>query len=98
MRRLIYRPAALDDLLNIQDYIARDNPARAVSFTELRQQCLNLASLPGTLGRPRDELRSGIRSFAYRGYVILFRYETDAVEVVHVFEGHRDINSLVGGA
>jgi plasmid stabilization system protein ParE len=50
----------------------------------LRAQCAKLAVLPGTLGRPRDEVRPGIRSFAYRGYIILFRYEADCVRIVSI--------------
>jgi len=56
----------------------------------LREQCRKLASLPGTLGRARPELRSDMRSFPYKGYVIFFRYAGDRFEVVNVLEGHRD--------
>lgn len=34
-----------------------------------------------------------MRSFAFRGYVIFFRYEADAVEVVNILEGHRDVDA-----
>lgn len=34
------------------------------------------------LGRARPELRTDIRSFAYKGYVILFRYTENTLEVV----------------
>jgi hypothetical protein len=53
----------------------------------LRQQCRRLASLPGTLGHPRPELRPDIRSFAFKNYVIFFRYEGDTLEVVNILEG-----------
>jgi len=49
--------------------------------------------LPGTLGRPRSELRPNLRSFAFRGYVIFFRYQNDTLEVVNILERHRDIES-----
>ncbi len=92
MRRLTFRPAALADLELILDFIARDNPTRALSFTdELRQQCSKLASFPGSIGRLRAELRQGIRSYAYRGYVIFYRTTEDELEIVNVLEGHRDI-------
>ena len=57
---------------------------------------MKLASLPGTLGRPRPALRPDIRSFPFKGYVIFFRYEGDAMEVVNVLEGHRDVPSHFG--
>jgi toxin ParE1/3/4 len=46
--------------------------------------------VPGTLGRSRPELRPDLRSFAFKGYVIFFRYRGDRFEVVNVLEGHRD--------
>ncbi|AUN31482.1 type II toxin-antitoxin system RelE/ParE family toxin [Niveispirillum cyanobacteriorum] len=70
----------------------------ALNFVQrLRAQCKKLAELPGTLGRPREEIRPGIRSFAYRGYVILFRYEDDGVCIIRIIEGHRDIDALMKG-
>nr|WP_281261252.1 type II toxin-antitoxin system RelE/ParE family toxin [Bosea psychrotolerans] len=59
--------------------------------SSLRIQCEKIATLPGTIGRTRSELRSDLRSFAFKGYVILFRYVEDTVEVVNILERHRDI-------
>lgn len=95
MPRLVILLSARADLGDIQDYIANDNPTRAVSFRrELVQHCRKLASLPGTHGRSRPELRPDLRSVAYRGYVILFRYAGNSFEVVNVIEGHRDIEAM----
>jgi toxin ParE1/3/4 len=94
MRRLVYLASACQDFLEILEYIAREsgNVAIGRGFTEiLRAQCQKLARLPGTLGRARPELRPDIRSFAFRGYVIFFRYQPDVFEVVNILEGHRDI-------
>ncbi|MEI9983084.1 MAG: type II toxin-antitoxin system RelE/ParE family toxin [Aliidongia sp.] len=95
MRRLVYRAAARRDLVAIFEYIARESGSVATGrrfIGLLRQHCAKLAALPGTLGRPRPELRPEMRSFAFRGYVIFFRYHGDAVEIVTVLEGHRDID------
>ena len=95
MPKLVYRPSARDDLAEIYRFIRRDNPRRARSFVrEIEEQCARLARLPGTLGTPRPQLRSDVRSFAFKGYVILFRYDSGAFEVVNVIEGHRDIDAL----
>jgi Plasmid stabilization system protein len=94
MRRLRYLASAKADLLEIMTYIAAESGDVAVArrFIEtLREQCRKLANLPGELGRARPELRPDIRSFAFRGYVIFFRYVDDAFEVINVLEGHRDI-------
>ena len=96
MRELVYTHAAKQDLLGILDYITAEsgNVAVGLRFTmQLRQQCSKLATLPGTLGRARPELRPDIRSFAFKGYVIFFRYAAGVLEVVNILEGHRDIES-----
>ncbi len=43
-------------------------------------KCHELAALESTIGRPRPELRSDMRSFPYKGYVIFFRYAEDRFE------------------
>jgi toxin ParE1/3/4 len=94
VRRLILLDSALADFASILDYITRESGSRVIGrgfVDRLQNQCKKLASLPGTLGRPRPELRPDIRSFAFNGYVIFCRYEGATFEVVNVFEGHRDI-------
>lgn len=96
MRRLVYLAAARRDLVSIFDYVARESGSIEVGrgfVGQLRQHCAKLASLPGTLGRSRPELRADIRSSPYKGYVIFFRYRGDAIEIVNVVEGHRDIEA-----
>ncbi|MGQ3047102.1 MAG: type II toxin-antitoxin system RelE/ParE family toxin [Niveispirillum sp.] len=100
MRRLFYTSAASRDLADILSYLAEraGETKPALHFVQrLRAQCQKLAELPGTLGRPRDDIRSGIRSFAYRGYIILFRYEDDSLHIISIIEGHRDIDALMKG-
>ncbi len=97
MRRLIYTRSARRDLLSILNYIAHESASSALGrrFTDqIQQQCRKLASLPGLMGRPRPELRPDLRSFAFRGYIILFRYEGDTMEIVNIIEGHRDIDDF----
>jgi toxin ParE1/3/4 len=92
--RLLYLASARRDFADILEYITKQSGSLAIGqrfVGLLRLQCRKLASLPGTLGRPRSELRPDMRSFAFRGYVIFFRYEADTFEVVNVLEGHRDI-------
>jgi plasmid stabilization system protein ParE len=97
LRRLVYLSSARQDFRNILRYITVESADRAVArafVDRLQQQCRKLASLPGTLGRARPELRPDIRSFPYRGYIIFFRYEADTFEVINVLDGHRDFPSL----
>lgn len=96
MARLRWLSSAQADLIGTLEFIARQSGSPAVGarfVADLRRKCAELAALPGTMGRPRPELRPDIRSVAYKGYVIFFRYETGAMEIVNIVHGHRDIDS-----
>lgn len=80
-------PSVQTDLVDILDYITRESSSIVVGrqfVGALRQKCRILASLPGTIGRPRPELRPDTRSVAYKGHVILFRYNEDFLEVANI--------------
>jgi toxin ParE1/3/4 len=97
MYQLRYLAQARDDLLQIKRYIARETGSNAIAlrYTEkLRQQCRELAELPGTMGKARSDLMEGLRSIPHGNYVILFRYRGALVEIVSIIEGHRDIEGL----
>jgi toxin ParE1/3/4 len=97
VRRARFLASVEADLVNILDYITRETGSLETGqqfVAELRAKCHHLASLPGTLGRARPELRADIRSFVFKGYVIFFRYVVDAFEVIDIVEGHRDMSAL----
>ena len=94
MRRLVYLASARRDLADILEYVTEESGHLAAGrrFVDaLRGQCRKLASLPGTLGRARPELRPDLRSFPFKGYIIFFRCQGNTFEVVNVLEGYRDI-------
>lgn len=93
-RLLRYTTTALEDLAHCASYVGEVSGSRKVAralVAALREQCARLARLPGALGRPRPELRPDMRSFAFKSYVIFFRYLGDTVEIVRILERHRDI-------
>ncbi|MFC4486849.1 type II toxin-antitoxin system RelE/ParE family toxin [Tepidiphilus baoligensis] len=93
MARLIFLPQAEADLEAIGDYIARQNPRRAVSFVcELRAQCRKIAQAPKAY-RPRPELGPGLHSCAYGNYLVLFFEEPGLVRIVRVLHGAMDIDA-----
>jgi toxin ParE1/3/4 len=47
------------------------------------------------MGRARDELASGLRSVAIERYVLFYRITADAVQVVRILLGSRDLPSLL---
>lgn len=45
------------------------------------------------MGRARDELAAGLRSFPIGHYVLFYERVTDGIALVRVLHGARDINS-----
>lgn len=69
---LLFTPLAEQDLESIAEYIAADNPLRAINLVrEMRQQCQRIALNPPGY-RLRPELGERLRSCAYGHYVIFF--------------------------
>jgi toxin ParE1/3/4 len=97
MYQLRYLKQAQSDLIKVKIYLAKQSGSNAVAsryVAKLRQQCRELAELPGTMGRARPELMEGLRSIPHGNYVILFRYNGASVEIMSIIEGHRDIEGL----
>ncbi len=98
MRRLRILDGARRDIAQIYAYIEQQSGHSSVAerfVRRLNEQCRRLARLPGTIGRARPELRPDVRSARFKGYVIFFRYvDDDLLEVVHIIEGHRDIDTM----
>ena len=71
MLAIVLTPSANRDLAEIWMFIAADNPAQTDAFIDLIDaKFQNLSHQPG-LGRRREELIAGLRSFPVDRYVIL---------------------------
>ncbi|NNM70794.1 type II toxin-antitoxin system RelE/ParE family toxin [Enterovirga aerilata] len=93
--RVIVSLAARKDLSEIADYIARENPRRAESFTmELVAAARAIAETPfawPVLSRHRT---AGVRRKLHGRYLILYRMRQDRVEIVRIVHGARDLRRL----
>lgn len=99
MRQLRYTPRAESDVFEIVESAARtiDLDAAFGIGDRLYDQCEKLAMLPGTLGRPRDDLGMGLRTFPFLSYVIVFQYlEENVLEVARILHSRRDLHALFG--
>jgi toxin ParE1/3/4 len=95
--RCFYSARAADDLDDIAEYIARDNPQRALSFIdELRERCTLLTAFPENAPLRRD-IAEGIRLVPFGRYLILYSVGDDAVLVERVLHGARDIPEAFSG-
>jgi addiction module RelE/StbE family toxin len=88
--KLVWTKEALHRLLEIEEYISRDNPVAAVDFVD------KLISLAETIvdnpkkGRMVPELSiENIRELLFRNYRIVYLVKKRSVEVLTVFEGHQ---------
>ena len=91
--KLSLSPRAALDLEEIGDYIARDNPSRAVSFVrDLKRECQRVAKRPGAYPL-REDLAAGIRMAVHGKYLIFFRVMDKKVRVERVIHGMRNLRN-----
>lgn len=88
--------AAEADLEAIADYIARDNPVRAMSFVrELYERCLDVAQMPEAWPIvPRYE-HHRIRRRVHGRYMIFYRIGDDRIIILHVLNGAMDVEAIL---
>jgi toxin ParE1/3/4 len=95
--RLVLLDQAKEDLANIAAYIAYESKSRQVGqkFAQrLLDKCKELASIKGSIGVERPELRKNLRSCPFGSYIIFFKYSDNYFEVVTIIERHRDIEAI----
>lgn len=96
-KALIYSRQAQADLDEIFDFIAADNPRRARSYIEeIRQTCQGLRDAP-LIGTARSDLQRDLRIMTFhRRVVIAYRVLPEQVEILRVFTGGRDYETIMG--
>lgn len=72
--RVVFAEKARDDLIAIGDYIAKDNPLRALSFVdELKLRCEALEDTPFAYALIYNRPETGIRRLVHGRYGIFYR-------------------------
>lgn len=80
-----------ENLVAIEAFISRDSVERAIRFVDdlIDHTEAMLTDNPES-GRTVPEIgRPDIRELIYRGYRIVYRLNTDGIDILTVFEGHR---------
>lgn len=91
MPRLVILPAARADLIEIGDFIAQDNPGRALSFlAEIEAKMLQAAERPESFPA-RGDVHEGLRSARHGRYLIFFLDAGEEVRIIRVLHGARDL-------
>ena len=94
MTKPFYTSVAHQDLVEILDYIATDNPSAALSVIEkIEAKCLLIADSPIT-GEIQPKLGDGVRASTVGRYVIFHRQANDRVEILRIIPGDRNIKRL----
>ena len=81
------------DLEEIADYIARDNPRRALSFIgEIRERCQTIITFPAAASL-REEFGPGIRRVPFGRYLIFYTVHPNIVRIERILSGYRLLSS-----
>lgn len=88
--KLLWTKEAMQSLMEIEEYISRDNPIAAVEFVD------KLITITETIvdnpkkGRVVPELSlENIRELLFKNYRIVYLVKKKSIEVLTVFEGHQ---------
>lgn len=87
--QVVFSPAAERDLEEIGDYIAQDNPIRAVTFVrEIREHCQVIAAAPRA-APVWPELGENVRMTLHGRYLILYTLAETVIRIERILHGAR---------
>ncbi len=85
---------AQEDLLEIWEYIARENPESAERQIQTFREKFELLLSHPLIGRERNEIFIGLRSFPAGRYIIFYQPMDYGIEVLRVRHGASDLRGL----
>lgn len=85
---------AEQDLDDIWLEIALDKPNAADQMLDAIDKSAHLLATQPLMGRARDELAEGLRSFPVRRYLVFYLPQGEGVELVRVLDTARDIEEI----
>lgn len=88
-------PKADEDLFEIWDFIALDSVDAADAWIDKLDAQFTLLATQPLMGKAREELAAGLRSFPYGRYVIFYLPDTNGIHVVRVLHSARDIDAAM---
>ncbi|MDZ7590832.1 MAG: type II toxin-antitoxin system RelE/ParE family toxin [Rubrivivax sp.] len=90
------RPLAADDIAEIWDHITDDSLHAADRWIDQLDQQFRLLATQPLMGRSRDELSPGLRSFPFGRYVIFYEPIEDGIDVVRLLHSAREVDAQFG--
>lgn len=99
--RVVQRARARQDILELVEHIAADNPRAAAAFYDAYERTLTgLEQMPDK-GRPyrsKEPWLRGVRAISvgrFRRYLSFYRRTGNQVDVLRVLHGARDIDTIL---
>lgn len=91
---IVISASAKADLVDLWAYVADGDAAAPDRVLDRVFEVANkLAEWP-EMGRTRDELVAGLRSFVVGSHVVFYRTRAGKLEIVRVQHGRRDVDAL----
>lgn len=91
MKPFLLSPAAAQDLAEIEVFIASERPGAVDGVLDaLEAACQLVAKYPG-VGRRRDEIDEGVKSFPVGSHVLFYYTDEDSVGIARILHGSRDL-------
>ena len=93
MHRLVYLPAAVEDLSDIWGYLAEQSQSHEVAdrMIDAIHETASVYATSPEVGSPRFELAARVRCFVVARYVVFYLPFEDGIEIIQVIHGSRDI-------
>jgi len=98
--RLVVKSPVWDDLREIGQRIAKDNPDAAERFFAATKEAFEMVARHPAIGRLRSFSLAGVRSWVVPGFEnhVIFYLPTQAeVQILAVLHGARDLSSAMKG-
>lgn len=96
MARYLLTEPATADLQEIKDYIAQDSVSASRKIIgELKKAIRGLAEMPGKGHNREDLTEQAVFFWPVNNYLIVYRPETNPLEVVRVIHGRRDLEEIL---
>ncbi|GGF76857.1 plasmid stabilization protein [Terasakiella brassicae] len=93
--KVVFSPLSESDLEDIGDFIAADNPHRAVSFIrEMRERCQKIAATPDAAPL-REDIMPNVRMVVHGNYLIFYCIVEQDVRIERILHSARNIRALL---
>ena len=90
--KVIWSKESLDRLIEIEEFIAEDHSEKAAEFTDFIVSKSFLVEENPRIGRMVPEFSDPeIRELIIKGYRLVYRIGKARIDILTVFEGHRQI-------